>query len=386
MTLPPSHRTEAGGEERIGGRIEGLSLWRALLMLAGIALHATMGREDYPPFAAINIASGAFRMGTFFTISGLLTGLALLRRPTSGPWLRNRLIQLGVPLVVGLGLIFPITALMTGTGAGGLWTRNPHHLWFLIALILYTLTGHALWRSAWVARLFDRIDRGATGGRRLQARLVLLAGLLSFLLIVLALPIRMRAPSEWQPLARSLPLVAGYAPLFLLGLAMARAPVLRRALVADLRLPAAILLGAAAISLAWHQRLWPAMPEARLLWWGDLIELACGAWCPPAAAALVLRSALAIRRVPPLLVRLGEASFTMYLLHYPIILAVKSLVRPWHVGPWVEFDLALIVGGGLSYLVHRVGVERSATLAWLLNGRQMPARLPADTVFAAKPV
>ena len=62
MTLPPSHRTEAGGEERIGGRIEGLSLWRALLMLAGIALHATMGREDYPPFAAINIASGAFRM------------------------------------------------------------------------------------------------------------------------------------------------------------------------------------------------------------------------------------------------------------------------------------------------------------------------------------
>jgi glucan biosynthesis protein C len=382
VSLSPSHPIAFGGE----GRIEGLSLWRALLMLAGIALHATMGREDYPPFAAINIASGAFRMGTFFTISGLLTGFALLRRSDTRPWLRTRLVRLGVPLVVGLGLVFPATALVTGAGMGGLWTCNPHHLWFLIALILYTLAGHALWRSTRVSRLFDRIERHAACGARLQARLVLLVGLLSFLLIMLAMPIRMRMPPEWQPLARSLPLVAGYAPFFLFGLAMARAPVLRRALVDNLRLPAAILLGGAVATLAWHLGLWPAMSDARLLWWGGLIELGCAAWCPPAATALILRSACAIRRVPPPLARLGEASFTMYLLHYPVIMVVKAMARPWHIGPWVEFDCALIVGGGLSYLVHRLGVERSATLAWLLNGRGMPTRPAAGPVVMAKPV
>ena len=382
MTSPPSHRIGAGGE----GRIEGLSLWRALLMLAGLALHATIGREDYPPFAAINIASGAFRMGTFFAISGLLTGFALLRRSESGPWLRMRLVRLGVPLVVGLGLIFPAMALVTGAGTDRLWTRNPHHLWFLIALILYTLVGHALWRSEWGARLFERIDRAAGRGGALQARLLLVAGLLSFLLILLALPIRMRAPHAWQPLARWLTLVTGYAPFFLLGLAMARLPGLRAALVGDRRLPAAILLGAAALTLAWHQRLWPTMLDARLVPWGDLVDLACAAWCPPAATALILRSAVAIRRVPPLLARLAEASFTMYLLHYPIILAVKTMAQPWHVDPWTEFDLALIVGGGVSYLVHRWGVERSATLAWLLNGRRAPAPASVGPVFAAKPV
>lgn len=382
MTPSPAQPIGFGGE----GRIEGLSLWRALLMLAGIALHATMGREDYPPFAAINIASAAFRMGTFFTISGLLTGFALLRRSDSRPWLRTRLVRLGVPLIVGLGLIFPAMALVTGAGLGRLWTCNPHHLWFLIALILYTLAGHALWRSKRVSRLFDRIERHVAGGGHLQARLVLLGGLLSFLLIVLVTPIRMRMPPEWQPLARSLPLVAGYAPLFLLGLAMARAPVLRRALVGDRRLPVAILLGGAAITMAWHWGLWPAMSDTRLFWWGGLIELACAAWCPPAATALILRSALAIRRVPPLLAQLGEASFTMYLLHYPIILVVKTVAHPWHIGPWIEFYLALIVGGGLSYLVHRLGVERSPTLAWLLNGRGMPTRPAAGPAVMTKPV
>lgn len=386
MILSPPHRMEVGGEDRIGGRIEGLSLWRALLMLAGIALHATMGREDYPPFAAINIASGAFRMGTFFTISGLLTGLALLRRPDSGRWLRVRLVRLGVPLVVGLGLIFPVTALMTGAGAGGLWTRNPHHLWFLIALILYTLAGHALWRSEPTLHLLDRMEWAVRRGGRLQARLLLLPGSLCFVLIALTLPIQTGVPPEWQPLARSLPLVAGYVPMFLLGLILARAPVLRHVLVGAIWLPAAILLIATAMTLAWHRGIWPTMAETPLLWSGHLIELACASWCPPAVTALILRSACAIRRVPPLLARLSDASYTMYLLHYPIILGIKTVAIHWHLGPWTEFGTALLLGGGLSYLVHRLGVERSATLAWLLNGRQTPVSPPADMVFAAKPV
>jgi hypothetical protein len=45
-----------------------------------------------------------------------------------------------------------------------------------------------------------------------------------------------------------------------------------------------------------------------------------------------------------------------------------------------------VIGGGLSYLVHRLGVERSATLAWLLNGRGMPTRAAAGRVVMAKPV
>jgi len=45
-----------------------------------------------------------------------------------------------------------------------------------------------------------------------------------------------------------------------------------------------------------------------------------------------------------------------------------------------------VIGGGPSYLVHRLGVERSATLAWLLNGRGMPTRLAAGPAVMTKPV
>ena len=83
------------------GRIDGLNVWRALLMLGGMATHATIMREDVAGLALIANLSHAFRMGAFFVISGLLTGFALLRRPRPELWLRDRLIQIGIPTVFG---------------------------------------------------------------------------------------------------------------------------------------------------------------------------------------------------------------------------------------------------------------------------------------------
>ena len=108
-------------------RIEGLGTWRALLMLGGILLHATMGEEQRPAFAAINIISGSFRMGAFFMISGLLTGYAIRRRTDPAAWLKGRLLQLGIPTLFGIAVICPVIALLLSFGAraGQPWRPRP---------------------------------------------------------------------------------------------------------------------------------------------------------------------------------------------------------------------------------------------------------------------
>jgi peptidoglycan/LPS O-acetylase OafA/YrhL len=91
---------------------------------------------------------------------------------------------------------------------------------------------------------------------------------------------------------------------------------------------------------------------------------------------------MAMQGVSPLIRRLADASFTMYIVHYPIMLAIKLATRPIGLGPWGGFAVALLVGGLLSWLIHDRLVSRSRWLALLLNGR-----LPAwETIRPVKTV
>lgn len=365
VTAPTAARTTAAAASAANERIEGLAAWRALLILAGVLLHATMGQESLPVFAAINIVSGSFRMGTFFMISGLLSGFALARRASPGEWLRSRLAQLGVPTLFGFAVVCPAIGLIEDARHQRWWALNPYHLWFLVALLAYTLLGYAIHRVDLSWRVFERAERRSATARMLQLAVLAGTGLLSFVLMGLFFPVLTALPAALYPLARELPLLTGYAPAFLLGFTAARVPTIRRTLTASARVPAAILAtGAMALAIRWFD---PA-PFVADLEWSNLVTVTCAAWCPPAAAALILRSAMAIRRVPNALRGIADASFTIYILHYPVIAAVRVLARPAHLGPWETFALLAGVGGLVPFAVHRLLVERSPWLRLLLNG------------------
>jgi peptidoglycan/LPS O-acetylase OafA/YrhL len=75
------------------------------------------------------------------------------------------------------------------------------------------------------------------------------------------------------------------------------------------------------------------------------------------------------------LVRIGHFSYSLYLIHMPIIQVVyQYTVRPWGLGKELEFALlsllALPVSVGVSYLFYRA-VEMP-TLAWLRRRRTLP--------------
>lgn len=371
--MTTGHRTP--GACRPGERIEGLYAWRALLMLAGVMLHATMGHEDVPALAAINIVSGSFRMGTFFMISGLLSGFALLRRDDPAAWMRGRIYQVGVPTLFGLAVICPAIELIEAPSGAAVGTINPYHLWFLVALLAYTLFAYAVHRVDLSWRVFEHVERRSSTARALQLALIGVTGLLSFILMGLAFPVMAAAPARWQPLLRELPLLTGYAPTFLLSFTAARAATVRRTLIASVRVPVLVLVCAAIALLernGWLGTLPPLGP-----WCANIVLVACAAWCPPAATALILRSAMAIRRVPAPLRLAADASFTIYILHYPVIAALKHWTTPLAFDPWQSFAVLTAVGGLVPYAIHRTLVKRSPLLRLLLNGQPLSqARAP----------
>lgn len=352
----------------------GLTNWRAVLMLGGLPLHAVYGDESYPAFAAIILVSASFRMGTFFAIAGLLTGYALMRHGAAGWWLRQRLVRLGVPTLAGLAILSPIINLTIGA-PDPVWPINPYHLWFLIGLIAYTLIAVVVHRLDAVFPVFDSVERRSREARRLQIAILLIVGLVSFTLMAIGRLIHADAPAALRPTTNHLPVILGYAPTFLLGFAAARAPTLRHMLTASHRVPVTMLV----VALAAHLLLrasGPVLRPEQYYWWIDTLAVASAAWGPLAASILILRSAAAIRHVSPVLQRLADASFTIYLLHYPIIVATKTASAPLGWNPWVTFSLAMLTGGTLSYLVHRLVVVHVPVLRWLLAAGPSPERKP----------
>jgi glucans biosynthesis protein C len=152
------------------GRDHALDGLRAAMMLMGILLHAGLSYTRLPtnpiwPFKdrhtsvfcdAVMMASGLFRMPVFFLIAGFFAALICRKRGVLG-LIRNRAGRILVPFVVGWFVTFPLVragflcaeALNAGAPApmaamadallakGPFADPYPIHLWFLEYLLIY---------------------------------------------------------------------------------------------------------------------------------------------------------------------------------------------------------------------------------------------------------
>ncbi len=357
-----------------GERLEGLDIWRVALMLGGALVHGSFLQEDRPLFVAIGLISGAFRMGAFFAISGLLAALSLSRRPRAA-WRERRDVEIGVPALFGLIVLCPAVQLLiaihrTGTIAGFPLSFEMHHLWFLVALLLYTRVGCGLDVLDGRYRLLDRLDAVVDRRRSAAAWLLLATGAAIFVPMLLvgwllrAVPGLSLALNVWH-----FQQIIGYAPMFLFGMALARAPRLRLAMLQVTRLPIMILSGFGCLYLLWSFGLVaPPSPAVE-----GVLHIAGAAFCPPAAAILILRSALAMRGAPPLVRSVCAASFTIYMLHFPIAVGLNIALSHVDANVYLEYAAVVIGSVAASYWLHRACVARVPVLSALLNGRWQPA-------------
>lgn len=160
------------------GRIRGIDLWRSILLLMGVFLHASVA--DHPS-EWVGVVTRKFRMETFFLISGILSQISFSKRGRD-LWLKERCLQLAIPAIFGVCVLNQIWLILhrinTGVDVGNVrfWYQPPvMHFWFLFVLL-----GCSVLHGVWYDRLMNYISvRKITNGPPIIYIIVLsFAGLL----------------------------------------------------------------------------------------------------------------------------------------------------------------------------------------------------------------
>lgn len=348
-------------------RYDGLDALRAGAMLLGLLFHATWAYvpgiarwylvEDSSTAtwaAPLAQTLHAFRMQTFFALSGFFAHLVMERHGADG-FLRDRARRLGAPLVVATPMLVlfdwalrqwsAARGLLSPTYPGGTdWLLRPLHLWFLEYLLLFVAAAWALTRCGLHVAPLVRLLR--LGLRRPELLLVL-----SLLTALARLLLGEPTPAfGFAPEAAS---VAHFAPFFLLGwlLWSARdaAPALAR--WSGLRAALGLCLAGWVYSRAVQWEPAGFFLGALATWLLVLGLLGLGFCLPP--------------RPRPWLRALVESSYWVYLAHYPLVVAGQVLLAraPWPAA--LKFALVVAAAGAVSFSTFFALVRRSALGPWL---------------------
>ena len=394
-------------------RLHALDAVRGFALLLGVAFHAALSfmpgwppglwaMKDSSPSAFLGDAafvSHVFRMTLFFFIAGYFARLLHGRLGTAG-LLKNRALRIGLPLVAGWVVLFPLVSAVWIAGLtkvfGGSMPDMPAmpkvagafpliHLWFLYLLLqCYGLV-------LLVAALVARIDRGQalrTLADRVFSSLLRLpvAGL-----FVLALPVAgaLLPLSNWfywtgiptpdqSLLPQAAPLV-GYGTAFVVGWLLHRSTDGLAALARHW-LPN-LLAGAFAVTwMLLSMRASPAAPDGLpadplLLFEGVVLTKAGFALMHGVAAwglALGLTGA-ALRYLDgysPLRRYVADASYWLYLAHLPVVAALQVWVGHWSLHWSLKYPFILATSLALLFASYH-WLVRPTLIGQLLDGRRV---------------
>jgi peptidoglycan/LPS O-acetylase OafA/YrhL len=387
-------------------RLHSLDALRAIALLLGVVLHSAMSfiaspvfpiwivadNDPSPVMAVVFFFTHLFRMAAFFLIAGYFAHLLLERRGTWG-FVKNRVLRIAAPLAI---FWTPVLMAIIGCLVWAIWIRNGYslppgpppppltietfpltHLWFLWVLLIF-YAGLLVGRG-----LLGALDRKAVlaAGADKAMRLLVTPWGLPLVAAPLAIALYLKAdwfmwfgvPTPDTGLVPNLPATIAFGTAFLLGYLIRRQSEALLASVARHWIAFALLapgLGIASLLLAGGASI-PnfLVPPTPSLLNASVYALAVFA-SAFAALALALRFLSGHR---PMLRYLADASYWVYLIHLPIVMALQVLVHDlaW---PW-PVKVAAIVGGtaAITLATYELLIRHSFMGRWL-NGRKLPWR------------
>jgi glucan biosynthesis protein C len=301
-----------------------------------------------------------FAMGLFFLIAGMLTPRSLARKGI-GPFMRDRLLRLGIPFVLYLVVVYPLVE-WAGSGApGSVWDglsrvgeeRDPGPLWFVLVLLLFS-SCYAVARSFLPARPRDRAGLGAF--------LIGLGVLITCGTFVLRLRFPLDSFQEFSLHLWQWPQCLG---LFVLGTTAAQRewldPVpdrVRHWCGWAAAVGASILVAAFAID---HESV---EPFAGGWTWQAAVTAVCEGLISVGFAVWVLdRFQRLHARAGTLGRSSGRAAYGAYILQAPVLVGLALALQPLGVAPEVKFlvvaPLGVAISFGAAWLLSRIpGVRR----------------------------
>ncbi|QTC88304.1 acyltransferase family protein [Brevundimonas pondensis] len=383
-------------------RLHGLDGLRGAALLLGVVLHASLSffpaqiwivADDQKSVWASGLffVIHLFRMGSFFLIAGLFAHMMLKRRGVMG-FIKDRMIRIAGPLaafwfpvMAGIVAVLVWNASLMGLTAADAppppkynWTNIPlTHLWFLWVLLWFyaaLLIGRAvvarLDRAGRLGRGLDRLAGGLIGpwgplvlGAPLALALWFEPNWIAFFgiptpdaglvpetsaLVGFGLAFGMgvlldrrrdllKRMEIWAPVWLGLALGAGTTALMLSG---GPTPVLT-----PMTDPASKAMTAAAFGVATYASMFAVVGLALRFWSGHS----------------------ALRRY------LADASYWVYILHLPLVMAAQVVVKDWPL-VW-PLKLAIVVVGVMAVCLasYELTVRHGFMGRWL-NGRRVPWR------------
>lgn len=390
--MAPRQHAIGGGE----GRRHDLDWVRSLAILSVLWYHAAqLFTGQLAGFEAATVAPTAagaalgefcfffhqWRMPLVFCVAGVGCAAALERRGAQ-TFAADRVRRLAVPLAFGLVTVLPAQLYLIDGGPVGLeayavglrsaLAGEPvprlGHLWFIASLLLAdaaVVPALILLRGAAARRWHARGDRPAAGPERA------LAGVLAVALVVAAVRcLPTRYVGQWTVLG-----VAEFKPFvyhlafYVAGVALAASRPAWTAMERRRRaLLAAALVMQAAVYLLRDAVAGGAGPgTARLM---DVLSGAT-AWLWVATVLGYGRAHLGFEN--PLLRYAREASYPVYLLHYPLLLALATPIALWDAPVWLRFPAlgALVTAAAVG--IYHAAVRPFAAARFVFGLRPLPA-------------
>jgi ABC-type multidrug transport system ATPase subunit/peptidoglycan/LPS O-acetylase OafA/YrhL len=393
-------------------RLHALDFVRAFALLLGVVFHAGLSfvpgmppgvwaMVDSSPSAAIGVfsfVSHIFRMSLFFMIAGFFARMLYHRKGARGFW-ADRARRILVPMVVGWIVLFPAIAVVWVWGLSKMFAGAPAsapalpppspgafpltHLWFLYYLLL--LYGAFLAcrglvvtidRREAIRRSIDRVVRGVVDSAStavalavpVAAALYARADLIAWAGI--PTPDHSLLPETTSFVAFGTALTFGWLlhrQLDLLSAFRAQWP---------LHIAGAVVATVVCMTIASSEAGALGPGRSKLIY---AASYGLAIWCWSLA---ILGLALRFMSAPSARVRyVSDASYWIYLVHLPVVVAMQVLVgrEPWH---WfVKFPLILAVSLTALFASYHYLV-RSTFIGQLLNNRKYP-RYPGGGAAAS---
>ncbi len=393
-----------------GAHVAALDSSRALLMLLGLVIHAAAPYrasggwlvDDTAGVEALSLLSAwisTFRMPAFFLLAGLLSSWALGRRGGAA-FLSRRAVRLLLPLAAAAVTLNALQQAWLANHAaadclpGAACAVNLPaapwlgHLWFLLDLFVYTVVLVVM--APWLPRVGATLERSL--GRLPAASrlpLALAAAVLACFTWSLAIGV---ATLAFDVLDRPFlgfwyfTWVADHFFFFAAGALLATLPSLRARLAAPLPVAVAALAGLAGTiafmareTLPWHRdslggkiafEFAETVPAVLLTVFAVATCLRLHRWIGRGAAGL------------------ARWSYSVYLTHHLVVVAVALWLLPVALPPLVKFAVTLATAAVASTLAAAC-IERSRLLSLMFNGESRQpvsmARGDAATRTAASP-